>query len=275
MLKEKLRKFALPILLLIILAILSIDYRFIFQKIAQRNRFTKQLILISEANREPVFRIAKILKYSSADATDNTVEQNLQDLSISQYSDIALYIDNFSEELTEKNTIKELYIDNFKIDVDYQYGTPTLYYKNPLTISKFRKIDENEIKDVLKYNIVYTNEDNQNSDYEKPTFFTDCSNPITIGYINKNVINNYQVTKENGLVSFDGRIFENLDISLEDLSPKISFTIHIKNNLDEKFICNASVDLKLETKDGTVKSGYIIEILDDVKYYNFFKEVNL
>ena len=275
MFKEKLKKFALPILLLIILAILYIDNRFIFQKIAQRNRFVKQLILVAEANREPTFRISKILKYSSADATDNTAEQNLQDLSISQYSDIALYIDNFSNELNEKNTIKELYIDNFRIDVNYQYGTPTLYYKNPLTISKFRKIDENEIKDSLKYNIVYTNEDNQNSDYETPTFFTDCSNPITIGYINKNVINNYQVTKENGLVSFDGRIFDNLDISLEDLSPKISFTIHIKNNLDEKFICNASVDLNLETDDGTVKSGYIIEILEDVKYYNFFKEVNL
>lgn len=273
--KTKMYKFALPILLIVILAILYIDNKFIFNRISSRNQFAKELIQIATANKEPVFRISKIIKYSSAEATDNTIEQNLQDLSISQYSDIALYIDNFSSELTEENTIKELYLDNFKIEVDYKYGTPTLYYKNPLTISKFRRIDENEIQDSLKYNIIYTNEENQKSDYEKPTFFADCSNPITIGYINKDIINNYQVTKENGLVSFDGRIFENIDISLDELSPKINFTIHIKNNLNEKFVCNASANLKLETENGSVKSGYIIEIIDDIKYYNFFKEVEI
>lgn len=275
MLKKTLEKFALPILCFIILAILYMDYRFIFSKMANRKQFVKELIVISDANREPVFRVSKIIKYSSAEATDNTLEQNLQDLSISQYSDIALYIDNFEEEITKENTIKELYLDHFQIDVGYHYGTPSLYYKNPLEISKFRMIEENEIKDKLEYEIIYTNEENQNTDYHKPVFFTDCSNPITIGYINKEIINNYQVTKENGLVSFDGRIFNNLDINLNDLSPKISFTIHIKNHLDEDFVCNMSANLRLETEKGSVKSGYIIEILDDVKYYNFFKEVKI
>ena len=154
MFKEERKKFVVPILLLIILAILYIDQQLIFKKIINRNQFVKQLIIIAQANREPTFRVSKMVKYSSAEAIDNTVEQNLQDLSIYQYSDIALYIDNFSDELTEENTIKELYIDNFKIDVAYQYGTPSLYYKNPLTISKFRMIEENEIKDTLKYNII-------------------------------------------------------------------------------------------------------------------------
>lgn len=273
--KQNANKFVLPILLIIILALLYIDNKYIFKVISNRNNFAKEVIKIAEANKEPVFRISKIIKYSSAEATDNTAEQNLQDLSISQYSDIALYIDNFDENLSEKNTVKELYIDNFKIDVDYKYGIPTLYYKNPLMISKFRMIDENEIKDVLNYKIVSTNEENEESDYENPIFFADCSNPISIGYINKEIINNYQVTKENGLVSFDGRIFENIDINLKELSPKICFTIHIKNNLDENFVCDISANLKLETENGTVKSGYIIEITDDIKYYNFFKEVNL
>ena len=275
MFEKSLKKFALPILCLMMLGILYIDYRFIFQKIFARNAFVKELIVIAEANKEPVFRVSKMIKYSSAEAIDNTAQQNLQDLSIYQYSDIALYIDNFGDEITEKNTIKELYLDNFQIDVGYHYGSLALYYKNPLEISKFRMVDENEIEDKLEYEIIYTNEENENSDYQKPVFFTDCSNPITIGYIHKDVINNYQVTKENGLVSFDGRIFNNLDINLKDLSPKISFTIHLKNHLDEKFICNVSANLQLETEEGSVKSGYIIEILDDIKYYSFFKEVEL
>lgn len=273
MLKEKLRKFALPILLIIILALCYIDGIFIFKRIWSRDNFAKELIAFAELNKETVFKVSKMIKYSSAEAIDNTVEQNLQDLSICQYSDVAIYIDNLSDEISEKNTIKELYIDNFKIDVGYQYGNPCLYYKNPLEISKFRKIDENKIEDKLNYEIIYTNEENENSDYEKPVFFTDCSNPITIGYINQDIITNYQVTKENGLVSFDGRIFNNLNIDLEKLSPKISFTIHITNNLNEKFICNMSADLKLETPEGSVKSGYIIEIIDDIEYYRFFKEL--
>lgn len=271
--KEKLYKIALPILLLIILAILSIDYRFIFKKISNRNHFAKEMIQIAEANKEPIFKVSKIIKYSGAEAIDNTVEQNLQDLSIQQYSDIAIYIDNKSEELTEENSVKELYLDNFNINVGYKYGTPTLYYKNPLEISKYRKIDENQIQDSLNYNVIYTNEENENNNYEKPTFFADCSNPITIGYINKDIVNNYQVTKENGLVSFDGRIFNNINMDLKELSPKISFTIHLKNNLDQNFICNMSANLQLETEEGSVKSGYIIQIADEIEYYRFFREV--
>ena len=269
--KAKIYQFALPILV-IILVILSIHFGFVFQKGMRKNQFAKQMIQIAEANREPIFRVSKIIKYSSAEALDHTIEQNLQDLSIQQYSDIAIYIDNQSEELTEKNTIKELYLDNFKIDVAYQYGTPTLYYKNPFEISKFRMNDEKEIHDSLTYNVIYTNEQNKNSTYETPTFFADCSNPITIGYINQNIIEHYQVTKENGVVSFDGRIFNNINMNLKELSPKISFTIHLKNNLNESFVCDVSANLQLETEEGTVKSGYIIQIADDIEYYRFFRE---
>ncbi len=273
--KQKINKFGLPILLIIILALCYIDYQFIFKPIFNRNQFAKEMIMLAQANQTPIFRVSKIIKYSSAEAIDLTANQNLQDLNIHQYSDIAVYIDNFEKELTPKNTIKELYLDNFKMDVAYEYGMPNLYYKNPLMISKFRQIQENKIEDSLHYEIVYTNAENQNSNYEKPIFFTDCSNPITIGYINEDVINNYQVTKQNGLVAFDGRIFNNLEIDLQKLSPKISFTIHIKNNLNESFVCNMSANLKLETAEGSIKSGYIIEIADDIKYYPFFKEVKI
>ncbi len=270
--KTKIHKFALPILLAIILAILVIDYQCIIKKIMNKNQFANQVVQIADANREPIFKVSKIIKYSSAEAIDNTIEQNLQDLSICQYSDLAIYIDNLTDELTEKNSVKELYIDNFKIDVAYKYGTPTLYYKNPLEISKFRMVAEKEIQDRLQYNIIYTNQQNEQNDYETPTFFADCSNPITIGFINKNILSNYQVTKENGLVSFDGRIFNQMDMNLKELSPKISFTIHLTNLQNEKFVCNMTADLQLETNEGSVKSGYIIQITDESEYYRFFKE---
>ena len=188
-------KLMLPVAIIIMLVVLYIDKTWIFGPKLNKNKFAKEVTKIAEANQEQVFKVSKIIKYSSAEAIDNSEEQNLKDVSISQYSDVAIYIDNMSDELTEKNTIKELYLDNFKIDVDYNYGTPELYYKNPLEISKFRLIDQNKIEDKLIYDIIYTNKDNQNANYEKPTFFTDCSNPITLGLINKDIIRDYEVVK--------------------------------------------------------------------------------
>lgn len=272
MVKKILKNLILPLMIIIILVILVLDYKFIFKKIYERNKCAKEYVFFAANNEAPKFKISKIIKYSSAEAIDNTVEQNLQDLSICQYSDIAIYIDNFADDLTEENTVKELYIDNFNVDLEYATGIPTLYYKNPLEISKFRVTESNKINDRIDYEIIYSNEENDEKKYERPVFYTDCSNPIVIGFVNKDIVKDYKVTKENGLVSFDGRIFQNMNINLEELSPKISFTIHLKNNLDEKFICNASANLKLETEEGSVKSGYIIEMDKNIGYYNFFEE---
>lgn len=273
MLRSRFFKIIIPILIVVaILVLVYVDNKFIFQRIAKEKNFEKESIEIYEKNKEPIFRVSKVIKYSSAEAMDNSENQNLQDVNIHQYSDVAIYIDNLSEKITKKNTIKELYLDNFKIDVDYDKGEHLLYYKNPSAISKFRMNDSNRIQDTLNYNIIYTNKENEESDYDTPVFYTDCSNPIVISFVNKNIVENYKVTKENGLVTFDGRMLNNVDINLEKLSPKISFKIHLKNNLDEVYSCDVSANLKLENNEGSVKSGYIIEIADNIGYYNFYRE---
>ncbi len=269
--KWKNNKLILPILCFIILVILYIDNNYIFKKIKLEKKCNESILRIAEMNNEPTFKISKIIKYSSAETIDNSLKQDLQDINIHQYSDLAIYIDNMSDELTEKNTVKELYLDNFKINVKYKKGSQELYYKNPFDISKFRLIDENKIKDTLKYNIIHTNDENTENIYSNPTFYTDCSNPITIEFVNQNIVSNYKVTKNNEIISSDGRIFNNIDINLEELSPKISFMIHIKNNLDEEYICNVLCDFDLETSEGSIKSGYIIQITNDLSQYNFFR----
>ena len=273
MLKSKFLKIIFLIVFLIgIIGLVYVDNKFIFQRIADASKFEKETIEIYEKNKEPIFRVSKITKYSSAEAIDNSEEQNLQDVNIHQYSDLAIYIDNLSDEITKKNTVKELYLDNFEVNVDYDRGEHILYYKNPSAISKFRMNDKNRIEDRLSYDIIYTNKQNEESDYDTPVFYTDCSNPIVIGFVNKNIVEDYKVTKENGVVSFDGRMFNNLDIDLKELSPKVSFKIHLKNNLDEIYACDVSANLKLENGEGSVKSGYIIEISDNIGYYNFYRE---
>ena len=75
--------------------------------------------------------------YVRHNAIDNSSDQSLQDVSICQYSDLSIYIDNSesSTDLTDENTVKELYIDNIVITSQSDIGTKILNYKNPLNFS--------------------------------------------------------------------------------------------------------------------------------------------
>lgn len=231
--------------------------------------------IFAKENENHLFKINKIILYSNVDVVDKSEQESLQNLSLSQYTDIAIYIDNinYKNELIEENTIKELYIDNIKITTISTNGEKILNYKNPYLYGKYRNL-ENEDKRI-SFNILHTNNENSSSDYENPTFYTDCSNPITLGYINKNVVTNYHVRANDKAVTLDGALLQRANIRLDVLNAKIDFCIHIKNNLDEEFVCNVSIDDNLENEDGGLYTGYIMKIFDiSDNEYNFVKLVN-
>ena len=218
--------------------IILIIFIFLYAKIInvyQRNKkFMQDVILISEKNQENVFSLEKIILMSSANAIDNSPEKNLQDLNLYQFTDIALQIKN-GEELTNKNTVKTLYIDNIQISTRTKKGTQTLDYKNYQNFGKVEKISE-ETPERIDFNIIYTNEENLNADYEKPTFYTDCSNPITLEYVNKDIITGYKMG-ENNSISFDGKILKSAGVELQDIECYLKFKVNIENNLSEKYSC--------------------------------------
>lgn len=270
--KEKKALIFMIFLIILIIVLIAFGVKFIALELYYRNVDTKYAEEVYEKNKKTVFRISKIITYSGADAIDNS--DNLQDFNISQYSDLSISIDNQYEieGLTEENTIKELYIDNFEIVLPKKIGTEQdLYYKNPYNLGKYRKLDYNKIGEKLNYDIIYNNNDNSQEFYNSPVFYTDCSNPISLSYINNNIYTNYSVPK-NGSVSYDGRILQNIDINLEDIRPQISFRIHIKNNLNEEFICNVKLNITFENEEGSIYSGYFVEITEGFdKMYKFFK----
>jgi hypothetical protein len=211
--------------------------------------------------------------YSSANAIDNSEGETLQDLNICQFTDIAIYLDNqnSSTDLTGENTIKELYVNNMKIESTSQKGEKTLSYKNPLYYGKFRLPSEDS-EDTINFNVVYTNEDNDKSDYIDPTFYTDCSNPITLGYMNKNIVKNYSVTEQGTEIKFDGSILQATNVELDDLKSNVSFDIHIKNNLDEEFVCNIGFEVPIQSDTKNIYEGYMYSMQKDLQdTYKFFK----
>lgn len=311
-------RFIIPIFIasFIIIIILLFEYGNIISKNVKYKKFAKENVQVFENNKEQVFKVEKILICSSANAIDLSEKQNLQDMSIYQYTDIAVYINN-GEELTNKNTIKRLYIDNISLEGTSDIGQKSLNYKNILkfglkkdtktksansnndnsTLNVFEgllnnqksqsntleSIDVGSINtdddgmisltnannttsendsnndarqstensnseqqenqneniqgnDKIEFNIVYTNEENEKANYDEPTFYTDCSNPITLEYLNNNIVSHYKMD-ENKSVAFDGSILKEAGIETESLNCKVKFKINIVNNNDEKYSC--------------------------------------
>ena len=267
-------KLAFVILIIALFVVFLLYYHFVFAESFARNDFANQMVEISEANEKSVFNVQKVLLYSSANAIDNSESQALQNMSICQYTDISIYIDNMANasELTDENTIKQLYIDNINITSNSDKGTKLLDYKNPLNFGKY---EESEVpqNNRIDFNIVNTNVENENYDYSKPTFYTDCSNPISLGYMNKDILTDYSVSEGTTSVSYNGKVLQEAGINLDELKYTLSFKIHIINNLNEEFVYQMSMDVDLnDENNGMATNGYVYKTQNTQgTQYQFFR----
>ena len=263
------------VLLIALFIIFILYYNFVFSEVLARNAFANQMIEIADQNENPIFSVQRILLYSSANAIDNSDDLSLKDMSILQYTDISIYIDNLGtiSDLTNENTVRELYIDNINIKTNSDMGNQLLNYKNPLNFGKYENLQLAE-NGRIDFNIVNTNSENESHDYSTPTFYTDCSNPISLGYINKDILTNYAATQDSNTVTFNGKVLQEANINLDDISYNLSFRINIVNNLGEKFVYNMAFDVDLNDANGGVYNGYIYKGKNTSgREYQFFKEL--
>ena len=272
--KFKIKNVKLAFVILIVLAIilLLIYYHFVFAKAFARNNYANQMVEIAEENESPIFSVQRILLYNSANAVDNSENQSLSDMSISQYTDISIYLDNSQtvSDLTDENTVKELYIDNISMTSKSENGTKILNYKNPLNFGKYQDITSPE-NGRIDFNIVNTNEENENHNYDEPTFYTDCSNPISLGYLNKELLTNYSVSSDSSTISFNGKVLQEAGVNLDDINYTLNFTIHIVNKKKKKFAYNMKLDVDLNG----IYDGYTYRSKNTSgTEYQFFKELN-
>ena len=192
-------------ILLIIFLIFSIRNIVICQ-VANRN-LAEMADSFYMSNAKTVFSIDKIILYSSANAIKNEVTRPVWDLNVYQYTDIAIYINNHSDdELDSENAIKTLYIDNIKLN-GVKKGEQSLYFKNApdfgksiySTVEKKEDADSNKIGDKLEFSVLNDGDIN----YEKRQIYADCSSPITLEYVN-NIVNNKIISDIENDVKYDG-----------------------------------------------------------------------
>jgi len=133
--------------------------------------------------------------------------------------------------------------------------------------------EQEKVVDRIDFNVMNTNEQNNNNDYNLPTFYTDCSNPVSLGYLNKNIVTNFAVGQENvSNVIFNGKLLETTKVPIENIECTISFKLHIINNLNEEFITNLKLAMPIESEESNIYSGSMADVrLDINNAYKFMK----
>ena len=241
--------------LLISLIIFYLLINFVYMQFKVKSNFEKDIILDSLFETSDIFKLTKIVLFSSANATNNETTRDLWNLNIYQYTDIAIYLDNNGKtSLNEQNTVKELYLDNISFGSLPSKGTPMLYYKDIKAFGNSDLFEYNKIDDRLVFNIINYDE---NLDTSKPNFYNTCQIPITAQFVNNNVKENAIIPNNGTSLKFDGSLLSKANIALNSILCNLSFNINIVNNLNEKFVYNVSFSIPLEDGDRSIYDGYV------------------
>ena len=250
-------------LLSILLLILVIGLLCYFLKPQTKN--------ISEITENNPFSISKIMLFSSAygENKDTTFGQNNWIVDILQYSDIAIYLENGGADLSAENTVKKLWIEDISL-AKPKIGSPSLYYLDSLNFGTAHFYEQNKIQEKLEFTVLNDKNIEDNLQYNTPTFFTDCSNPITLKYVNHSIKSNYEIIS-NDPVSFNGKLLQLADVSLDDMKANLDFTSHIIANNSEEFYQRLSLPIRLENENNSILDGSIL-VENDVKKLKFTKK---
>lgn len=256
------KKILALIISIIVIIILFYTYFKIITKYRNERIFALQSEKYAEEVNNPVFKIDKVMVYNGANVKDFSEKQNLSRVDVSQFTDFAIYINNLAknDELTEENTVNRIFVNNIGITASEEIGTKKFSTKQIDNLGNYVPIEESSKE--ISYEVVHKNS-NKDKVNKSKSFYTDCSEPLIISYVNENIVRSVDASASNEKLSLDGSILKHLNIDLNQLNYKINFTINIENNLGENFACNCSLNIDLSSGgDGGIYSGNLLQLYD-------------
>ncbi len=252
--------------IIILIIILNIISRKVYNNLLRNKNFENSIISFAEKNKETIFSINKIILFSSCDAKNKTSSStNYTIENLYTYTDIALFINNNSEENTLENTLKSLKISNIKFTKIPEIGEPKLYYKSINSFAKSELKEENLINSELEFEI--TSEDE--ADLNKPILYNNCANPITLSYINQNIKTDYTMTDTEKPITYNGKLLERCGVSIPSIETSISFDVEIENNKNEKFKTTVYFKIQYENEQNSIYEGNLKSELET--NFNFYR----
>ena len=269
--KKDKKRLIKKIIYISIIIILSIILIFVFQKIynklVQKKGFENSVISFTENNSKTIFSINKVVFFSSSDSKGKSSSiTNFTIENLYTYTDIAIFINNNSEENNAENTLKKVKIDNIKITKEPTVGQPNLYYKSINSFSKSEFDESNIIEKEIEFET--TSEDSV--DLSKPILYNNCANPITLSYINQNVKKDYTITDTENLITYNGKLLERCGVSISSIESSISFDIYIENNKNQKFKATVYFNIPYQNEEKSIYDGSLIIKKDtDFNFYRY------
>ena len=250
--KLLIKKVILTLISVILIIILIYVIQQLIHEYNRKRNFENNIISFLEKNQKTVFSINKIIFFSSSDSKSKSSSQsNFTIENLYTYTDIAIFINNNSEEYTFENTLKSVKISNIKIVQPPTVGEPNLYYKSINDFAKIGWSEDNLIKGELEFNI--SSEDQ--TDLTTPTLYNNCANPITLSYINQNVKSDYTILDTLNPITYNGTLLKRCGVTLNSIKSSISFEIFIENNQNEKFRANIYMDIPYEDGEKSIYDG--------------------
>lgn len=220
--------------------------------------------IVEENNKKNIFIIDKIIAYSNANAKKNENNQRADwELSIYQYTDLAIYIKINQTDDDRESNIKSISIENMKILQNPKLGTPVLGAKK---IRDFGK-DENEIKESISninFELLEKQDSIENSEYP---FKKDGSIPLTITYFNNNIKEKYIISDITQALTFDGSLLRRARIPIDAIKSKIGLTVKIVNELQEEYTATVEFDLPITEE---LYEGSQTVIIDSKQEFEIF-----
>ena len=243
------KKNIIILIFLFLLAILAILLYFLFGRMYCKYIFEKDVLSFASKNEKTIFSIDKCVFFSNCDAKNKTSSStNFTIENLYQYTDIALFINNNSEENTLENTLKKVKIANLNYDKQPEVGNYKLY-----TFAQSTILNNNAFETELDFNI----SSNDTTDLNTPTLYNNCANPIVLSYINENIKTDYTITNTSSPITYDGSLLKKCGVLINSLDVAFSFDIFITNNLEQEFKCTVYINNLLEDEDKSLYNGAI------------------
>ncbi len=209
------------------------------------------------------FSVNKIVYFSTANA-ESTINQNssFNINNLYQITDIAIFINNNANgNFTNKNILKKVTLSDIEYSLAPNIGEPNLYYKN---LNDFAK-NIFDINHKIDKTIEFETTSESEIDFNSPVLYNNAANPITLSYVNSNIITNYTLSDTISNLSYDGNLLKACNITLNSIACKIAFNMIIENNLSEKYNCPMVLTMPLSTENSTIYDGKLV-LTDNVDY---------
>lgn len=130
-------------------------------------------------------------------------------------------------------------------------------------------VENSKITDKIEFNIL----NDGDLDYSKPQLYTDCSNPITLEYVNSKIKENEIISDINSDIVFDGNLLRKSGVVLSDIACTLSFNITLINYYNQKYVATVYLEIPLEdtTTGDNIYKGKFVKKIENVSLTRFFR----